>query len=78
MYHQWFNSAEYGKRERALIEAINALGSKAIPHGEQPNYEKKIEALKKAYNEYLTFCELGHKKEIDNTITKPDEFNTMH
>ena len=65
MYHQWFNSRAYGEKEEALIKAIQALGSKPIKYGEQPNYEQKISNLKALFNEYVSFCENGHKKEIE-------------
>ena len=75
MYHQWFNSAEYGKKEKALINAINALGSKNIPYGEQPDYDKKIETVKNAFDAYLNFCEAGHKQEVENIKSGSDELN---
>ncbi len=75
MYHQWFNSAEYGKKEKALINAINALGPKNIPYGEQPNYDQKIETLKNAFDAYISFCEAGHKQEVENRKSASDELN---
>lgn len=62
MYHQWFNSVQYGKKEKALIDAIQALGSKPIKYGEQPDYEQKMLKLKSLFDEYVEFCENGHKQ----------------
>ena len=62
MYHQWFNSVQYGEKEQYLINAIKALGSQPIKYGEQPNYDKKMETLKALFNDYINFCETEHKK----------------
>ena len=71
MYHQWFNSREYGEKEEALIEAIKALGMKPIKYGEQPHYEEKITHLKECFREYIEFCEAGHHKlERENNSQK--------
>ena len=66
MYHQWFNSREYGEKEKALIEAIKNLGPKSQPYGEQNDYEQKMHQLKVKFLEYTLFCEKGHEQEINN------------
>ena len=65
MYHQWFHTKEYGDKEKALIEAIKALGSDMNPYGEQANYDEKMLKLKVSFMEYQLFCENGHKEEME-------------
>ena len=71
MYHQWFNSAEYGKKEEKLIKTVKALGSKPIPYGEQPMYDENMNKLLQAFEEYVQFCKTGHEKEVRNSLNTP-------
>ena len=57
MYHQWFHTKEYGDKEKALIDAIKALGSDMNPYGEQADYDQKMHKLK--INQ-IAQCRLGH------------------
>jgi len=72
MYHQWFNSVKFGEKEASLLKAIKDLGSKPIPYGEQPNFDKKLEAFINASNDYVEFCKNGHQKEVEiqNSLSK--------
>lgn len=74
MYHQWFNSVEYGKKEKNLVKAIKAMSSKSIPYWEQPMYDENMNKLLKAFEEYVQFYKAGHEKEtrdsINNSLTQ--------
>lgn len=67
MFHQWYNLKEYGDKEKALISSIKALGGegpKGSLYGEQDNYDEKMANLKAAFQEYVEYCEAGHKKQM--------------
>lgn len=74
MYHQWFHTKEYGDKEKALIEAIKALGSDKNAYGEQADYDQKMLKLKVKFMEYQLFCENGHKKEMEIAEKKKSHF----